>query len=404
MYMESENLGDDIQSYAAMQFLPRVDYFIDRESMDAFLPETPETVKTILNGWYLYDHLACPPSEYIHPLLTSIHFDTKERPYGGRDIEMNFVLEYAGADFLRRNGPVGARDFPTYEMLQRHSIDSYFSSCLTLTLTPFPNIDKTNEILLVDACWDDRLEPLRESLGKATGLPVRILTHYTPRPMLVQMTHNDRMMFVETRLKMYQSAQCVVTTRLHCALPCLALGTPVILIKEESSINRIGTFYQYFDDAGINELTDTKWINFIQDPPPQKSGWEKLASETRNRCIEFINEKATIPLPNWTSMEHRHIKRRKAARLIVREQSNEIGYLKDELEKVRHNLISADQTVSDADNRFVELSQSLLTVENKLTQTRLELTESQNHLYSMKNATFWKLTKPIRKILDFFRR
>ena len=31
IFENTENLGDDIQSYAAMQFLPRVDYIIVRD-------------------------------------------------------------------------------------------------------------------------------------------------------------------------------------------------------------------------------------------------------------------------------------------------------------------------------------------------------------------------------------
>ena len=32
-YMDSENIGDDIQTYAQWRFLPKVDYWIDRESL-----------------------------------------------------------------------------------------------------------------------------------------------------------------------------------------------------------------------------------------------------------------------------------------------------------------------------------------------------------------------------------
>ena len=39
VFNHTDNLGDDIQSYAAMQFLPKVDYLIDREAMDVFCPQ-----------------------------------------------------------------------------------------------------------------------------------------------------------------------------------------------------------------------------------------------------------------------------------------------------------------------------------------------------------------------------
>ena len=43
-------IGDDIQSYAAKQFLPTIDYVIDREALDTF-DSHGEVVKAIMNGW-----------------------------------------------------------------------------------------------------------------------------------------------------------------------------------------------------------------------------------------------------------------------------------------------------------------------------------------------------------------
>ena len=48
----TDNIGDDIQSYAAAQFLPSIDCVIDRESLDRF-DNSDEPVKAIMNGWYL---------------------------------------------------------------------------------------------------------------------------------------------------------------------------------------------------------------------------------------------------------------------------------------------------------------------------------------------------------------
>ena len=41
-----ENIGDDIQSYAAIRFLPKIDYYIEREKLDLFLPSKKEQVIT----------------------------------------------------------------------------------------------------------------------------------------------------------------------------------------------------------------------------------------------------------------------------------------------------------------------------------------------------------------------
>ena len=37
-YKDTDNIGDDIQSYASERFLPRIDYMIDRENLEKFIP------------------------------------------------------------------------------------------------------------------------------------------------------------------------------------------------------------------------------------------------------------------------------------------------------------------------------------------------------------------------------
>ena len=62
VFKETTNIGDDIQSYAAMKQLPRVDYFIERESLNEFISNDNEKVKTIMNGWYMHNRFCFPPS------------------------------------------------------------------------------------------------------------------------------------------------------------------------------------------------------------------------------------------------------------------------------------------------------------------------------------------------------
>ncbi len=38
-YKSTDNIGDDIQTYVAMKFLPHIDYYIYRESLSCFVPE-----------------------------------------------------------------------------------------------------------------------------------------------------------------------------------------------------------------------------------------------------------------------------------------------------------------------------------------------------------------------------
>ena len=53
MYKDTENIGDDVQTYVAERFLPRVDYVIDRANVTSFVPDEKEYVATIMNAWWM---------------------------------------------------------------------------------------------------------------------------------------------------------------------------------------------------------------------------------------------------------------------------------------------------------------------------------------------------------------
>ena len=59
----TDNIGDDIQSYAVMQFLPHIDYLIDREQLNEFVGDTKEPTAVVLNGWFLHKKFNWPPSK-----------------------------------------------------------------------------------------------------------------------------------------------------------------------------------------------------------------------------------------------------------------------------------------------------------------------------------------------------
>ena len=57
-------------------------------------------------------------------------------------------------------------------------------------------------------------------------------------------------------MKKYAKAKLVVTTRIHCALPCLALGTPVILVNSSYDDKRFDGLYNLLNTVGKNKKVD----------------------------------------------------------------------------------------------------------------------------------------------------
>lgn len=280
-YKDTKNLGDDILTYAGKRFLPRVDYYIDRENMDLFLPDKEEYVAAILNGWYLHYTFAFPPSPYILPLFVGTHFNKDNM------IFKNYCyLDGTVADYLKEKGPIGCRDKNTMEILAEKEIDSYFSGCLTLTLQKYSDVLPNGKIILTDVSAS--VEQYIKSIIR--DKKIDCVTHELSELETGWEDWQKREERVESYLKMYQGASLVVTTRLHCALPCIALGTPVLLIGkyDEDYYDRIHSFSQYCICHSEEDILSGKADGMLTCPKQNKD-IKEIVCQIEKTCTEFIN-------------------------------------------------------------------------------------------------------------------
>lgn len=279
-YKDTDNIGDDIQTYAQKQFLPRVDYLVDRESLNLFVPNEKEYVPTIMNAWYLHNKAAWPPSPYIKPLLTSMHFSVNKRLNGGDD-----YIRGEGAEYLKKYGPVGCRDEETVKRLSSSNVPTYFSGCMTLTLKPFQNLEKKDYICAVDVD-NETLEKIKSS----TNREVKVITHAVNPEEIRLKSFEQRMLDVEDLLKTYQQAHVVITSRLHTMLPNIALGTPVILIhKEHYDRDRLEVFLKYAAYSYVNtEFLHMDIYDILENPKANNEEYLKITNNLNKICKEFI--------------------------------------------------------------------------------------------------------------------
>ena len=231
-YKNHFNAGDYIQSLAARQFLPRVDRFINREGLMEYTG--PET-RLIMNGWFLHNHKSWPPSPNIVPLFISFHLHDKAA---------KVVLSEEGVSYLQKF-EVGVRDYSTLNLLKSKGINAFFSGCLTLTLGETYQHKKGTDVYFVDVLHDIIHNPfflvrrkriLRELFGDEVSRSAKWIRHNYPSRQYK--TEDSRFQLAESLLKRYQNARLVVTSRLHCALPCLAMGTPVVYVDGGVSSDR----------------------------------------------------------------------------------------------------------------------------------------------------------------------
>lgn len=280
IFSKTDNLGDDIQAYATKRYLPHIDYLIERETLDKFMPADNYKVAVIMAGWFLYSHLNWPPSPYIYPLNISMHFDTYYSKYLGKPLEKNMVLEGYGAKWLNDNGPVGARDYFTLNLLRGFDINSYFSGCITTTLGKFPDVNNHNSIVTVD------INPL--IIKKVKSISNKNVISKTHKIKLESLSMEQRFQLVEEYLKLYQGASLVITSRLHVALPCLAFGTPVLFVKDTKFFNRTATFMPYLHSEFEDNILRPTYTYDFDNPPNNPSSFKEIQAFINQKCINFI--------------------------------------------------------------------------------------------------------------------
>lgn len=177
-YSDIYNLGDAIQTYALSRLLPDELFAVDRSRQNQF-----EGKGLVVNG-YCYPNLG--------PNIGGIYAGIYLQAWS-RNKNLNALNKH--------NKVIGSRDPATHSFLKRNGIRSEMIGCVTSTL---PRYDGPREgEINVDA---------------GEGFTQNISASIT------WVEQWERALL---RLDALKKAKSVTTSRLHVALPCLAMGTPV---------------------------------------------------------------------------------------------------------------------------------------------------------------------------------
>ena len=222
----TDNLGDDVQSLAAKQYLPQVDEHLDRDHLSAHASGDP--IRVIMNGWWLHSGTDWPPPERVDPLLLSFHASKHARP---------LLTQERSLEYLRKHGPVGCRDQSTLELFESHDVPCYYSGCLTLTHQR-RDVPKDGSIVFSDPFGHDKNYRFFQHGDDYYDATLKKLCRTVPENAIhttnvieTNLSPQARLDLAEEHLRLFCRAKLVVTCRIHCALPCLAMGTPVLFIQ-----------------------------------------------------------------------------------------------------------------------------------------------------------------------------
>ena len=216
--VSTENLGDHIQIISGLRLLSRLGVeptrYIDRDNEIQSAPGLDEEdgpVGILLNGWFKTNRAEWPPHPKLAPLIHGFHIRLFQCPE---------LISDASIDFFRRHQPIGCRDVYTETLLRSKGVEAFTSNCLSLTLSRRIDDPKAQtEVFVVS-----RDERIKGYLPPSVG-PYTFVNHYSgSSDFAANMTRAEEL------LDAYRSrAKLIITTLLHCALPAIAMGIPVVV-------------------------------------------------------------------------------------------------------------------------------------------------------------------------------
>ena len=300
------NIGDYIQSIAARQFLPSVDVFVDRDSVSSY---SGDSIKLIMNGWWHIYGGNEVTSKTITPLYVAYHVTN---PKG---------LTSKALDHLKQNAPIGCRDLATMNCLLPHGVEAYLSSCMTLTLgrTYYtPKEERTNTVYLVDCVFRDFEQPSqlewyisRKARHASTSVSKKLrrrtweLVRSDLRDARIEKrTHiysgkslndEERFQLADQFLRDYSKAKLVITSRLHCAIPVLSMGVPVLFVGWNLDDPRFAGALDWVNQIGFDQNH-----NYVERLPTllKVDGFPSQAKEYADRlsqqCQQFVLSSALV--------------------------------------------------------------------------------------------------------------
>ena len=304
-YIGSRNIGDYIQTKAVIDMIHPINHkVLDREGLHKF---KGSKIKTIMNGWFMENPKNWPPNNNISPLFISFHIN----PSAERDL-----LKPESLNYLKQFEPIGCRDTYTQNLLQKNGIKSYYSSCITTTFNRdkyITNKTQPEGIIVIGAF--DRLNPsidfssiyrlllsmIKYPIHKLKYLLKKISfeNHLRNQNIIVKRyqqitkrkisSHNQGLKLANDMLKEIAKSEIIITSRIHAALPALAMGLKVVFINEglshKNHKTRTADVNKFFMTVSLKEFFMTN-LDIIQKRTEHKVYFKKI----KETITKFMNE------------------------------------------------------------------------------------------------------------------
>lgn len=174
----------------------------------------PDRVWHVAYGWHMHPwhrgRLDFPFAAHVRPVFISFHINAPQ------------LLGPDAIAYLKAHGPVGCRDWETTDLLTGLGVPAFFSGCVTTTVRNVcrrPPARPTSPGTPRRVCWVDTAPTPGEALGPNDADLAQVYDWVRDTDLVTNLEK------AVERLDQYADKfDAVVTSRLHCAVPCRSMG------------------------------------------------------------------------------------------------------------------------------------------------------------------------------------
>jgi hypothetical protein len=302
------NIGDVLQGMVAKAFLPEGCKVADREALADI--DQSEDALLLANGWYMHGYDKFPPPANVKPVYVSVHI-----------AKATFLNVKRVRDHFRQHAPIGCRDQKTLKLFLGWGIPAYYSGCLTTTTRQRAPINNSGEgeVLLVDNIDTPVPENVTAKLEQLLGTKLVRISHDPENVEGNIEEYAERCeKHMDYLLSRYCNARLIITTKIHCALPCLGMGANVILIHHNPSETRLAPVAEVMDILSYNDiLSATELVRPQVKHEALKTRQEFLSKICRSSVEKGYNMVQQPDTEEFKKIKSKSIFQAKFYRLVV---------------------------------------------------------------------------------------
>ncbi|MEA4962853.1 polysaccharide pyruvyl transferase family protein [Lutispora sp.] len=272
------NLGDNMQLIAIDEIYERMGIpkeeiiYIDKNEISTYKGEYVVLPVTMPLVDYIEDGVCGRFSDHIIPVFL------------GLTLIKDSLLPKEVA-YYSRFEPIGCRDERTMNILRKYDIQAYLHGCITATLPKRSSEGKTfSKVFIVDVDSEILSYIPHELMENA-----EFLTH------LHEKVDDPKALMQEYYNRYKNEAKLVITGLLHCSVPCMAAGIPVIVARNHISY-RHGWLERLIP---LYDKNDFFAIDWYPEPIEYEEHKKRTLQITMNRLRETYNKYESIYELSW---------------------------------------------------------------------------------------------------------